>query len=751
MGNFFSERAKQIKSGEFSVNTSSAASPNAPVKPIKINKWDQEIHPKIEEYGLQKNGVSYETTKFMRNVYNGKYDEVAAEMQKTNPSIYGKIQKLKESSNAFTQELRKTKPDLNKALDYYNASQENSLLLFNAFSDANSKDGAYKISEKNGSILKAKSYNKQNQNYESFSDINSTDIRVEKTSSTAGWILGGIGSIVTSIVGDENIKNENLRTQEVGQAYDFLKGKDAEAMSALKIVKNRKTSMWLEEALNGAEGNTNSKATYNSVLLSMGKELLERVSRYGTKSDPELRAKHQKQATDLLKQFNSFEDTKEGVAKQVNFLIRNNEFLKDANSQLGYYETSYLFRKYQKDVSKNDLFINKGLSSKGRSTYLDELKWIEKFEGIYDKYRENAGTIKKNTIQSILDGKVGKMKSPFLSDAADLAGNAYKDAVAAITDEDGDVVSYKKFVDKIYPSISKMPISLTVIGSSGTVNYDEAYRKESAKNLHKHLEGLYKNLSKGYKQTLDTRKTQLDHDASLLSQGIGSTSRRGIGFSSVNLSTDEEGRLKSFSGPKQKNVLDIWNLIRNPDGTFGNAAATILPASSKEELINLNTLDKPTLMELSKNSDTEMRNFLKSNPEDVKLVFLRDSNIKGYAQYRLYNNETKKSVVAMIRHSELRNVKEPMFQASRQTIDEINFAMENKKQLIPVTDSRNRVILMNPYFTWDKNTRLHLLHGKHKDIVLGKNSDKFYAPAGSSIEESTKYFDALMTQMKDNL
>ena len=750
----FTEAFKSVQRENSS--SSSASTNNKPAVSVttvpkttpapKLNKWDQDIHPLIDKYNLQRDmGVFYETTKFMRNVYNGKYDAVMSEFKNSNVDLYNKLSKLKEASNQFTTELKKQQPNAQKLKELYNKSGNMSIDLQSAFSKAGD-NSAYRLLTRNGTILKAKEFNKQNSEYEVFNDVASNDVRTAK--STSYW---KVALNATFGLGMPILDPTNISANEIGRTYDFLKGKDAEAMSALKTMKNAKTLGWLSQALEGADGNVNHKHQYNSTLLSLSTDLLDRVRRYGTKSDPDLSSKDKSRAASLYQALSRFKD--DDYAGKINFLVQNNDFLKGAMSRLGYYETSYIYRK-NKNLNNIDLFSN---ATGNQTAYSDQVQWIDKMDDIYSKFKGNAGTIKHNVLSGMVNDE-NPISNQYLKDAKELSGKGYANAVKAITDENGDLVSYAKFVKNVYPSLSNMPIEgPTVVGSKYDTyeSYDEKYTKASKEILHNHLKSLYGNLAKGYKQTLDVRKSKFDNEASLLSMGIGATSRKGIGFSSVDLSTDKSGRLKSFSGPKQENVSTIWSLLRNEDGTFGNEKGVILPYSSE-----INTIEKAELNKASDDSNSVMQKFLKSDPSDVKLVFLRDSNVKWYSQYRLINNETGESVVAMLNQNYLRQVKEPMFINSRQSLDEINFAMTNKKNLTQVTDSRNRVIVKNPHFTYDKSMGVYKLHGsyKYKDdqnqdqVMVFENLDKnnmVMAPYGSSIEEATKFFDEFLQRLKN--
>lgn len=676
--------------------------------PPKINPWDKDVLPKIEKNGLEKD-LGYEATKFMKNAYNGVYASAMRDLKSSgNTEVSENLSSLQRSTWKMTNELNKENVDVNKVKAYYNEALNYQIKVQKAL---NSSDKPYRVNQTNGKILKAKEFQKQSNDPTTFENVNSTNIQVKKESSLATALLNPLKYLIKGV--DVSMVNSE-------HSYKYLSDIDERHKETIKLATGSFVNMWTDQILSNAKGNSNHKADFNSQALNICNDILQHAAKYKTATNKDLAGADQILAQTLLQTAKTLPPN-----KRIDFYVQNNQKIKEIGSRLGYYGTTYIYDKYKKDLTDDRYFDAKAEPFE----YLDDMTKIEGKRKIYEEYKGNAKTVKLGALQDALNGQ---NQNEYLKT---VDPKYYKVLLSNVVSENGDIVSFDKFKNNLAKTFKFGDIkidgqSFNIQGLEGSVGYEQKEEK---------FKELYQNLKKGYKQTLDKHKTVVEFNNSLYEQGIGAKSSKAVGYESVNLKTDETGLLKSFESLKQQNVSQLWKVLRNPDdGSFGKSLdAVILPGN-----VDLYSLSKDELIDYSKTSNQTMKTFLKGDPSDVTMMFLRNSNVPGYAQYIFKNNETGKSVTAVVNRNLLgsKGVKEKLYMNSYETLEEINFSFKNEKSLSPVY--KNTIpIIKNPKIYFDKSKGVFALNYEFLNEAGKYKSATEYASGNLRLSEATKEFD----------
>ena len=704
-GKFVSQSANSTTNPNSSVKPQTLSSP----APIKINPWDNDVLPKIERIGLEKD-LGYEATKFMKNAYNGVYASAMRELKSSgNLEVSQNLSSLQRSTWKMTNELKKENVDVNKVKAYYNEALDYQIKVQNAL---NSSDKPYRINKTNGKILKTKDFQKQSNDPTTFENVNSTNVQVKKESS----------SLTAALVNPLKylIKGVDVNTVDSDHTYKYLSDIDERHRETIKRATGSIVNMWTDQILSNANGSSNHKADFNSQALNISNDILQHAAKYKTATSEDLAGADQILAQTLLQTAKTLPPD-----KRIDFYVQNNQKIKEIGSRLGYYGTTYIYDKYKKNLTDARYFD----ANAEPSEYLDAMTNIEGKRKVYEEYKGNAKTVKLGALQ---DALAGQNQNEYLKK---VDSKHYKVLLSNILNETGDIVSFDKFKKNLAKTFKFGDIELdgqsfNIQGLEGSVGYEQKEEK---------FKEYYQNLKKGYKQTLDKHKTVVEFNNTLYEQGIGAKSSKAVGYESVNLSTDENGLLKSFESLKQQNVSQLWRVLRNPDdGSFGkNLDAVVVPGN-----VDLYSLSKEELSDYSKTSNQTMKTFLKGNSSDVTMMFLRNANVPGYAQYIFKNNETGKSVTAVVNRSLLgsKGVKENLYMNSYETLEEINFSFKNEKSLSPVY--KNTIpIIKDPKIYFDKSKGVFALNYEFLNEAGEYKSATEYASGNLRLSEATKEFD----------
>lgn len=685
----------QIKASNLNSGVKNTQSFSNPVSAKQsINKWDNEILPQIEKMGLEKGLLSYDNTKFMRNAYNGQYWNAMQKIKGSNPEAYESLKKLHGVSVSFANELKKEQPNGEALSNYFSKANQYQSQVAEIFSN---KEASYKLDFETGKILDEKTYRKKSNEVVQFDNITSNTVKIVKEFGILGL---------------------KLRNTNDAPSYNYLKGVEKQHMSKIKTATKSYVSEWVDNSLTNSLPKEARRADVNKNAFQITTDLLTFVMKYGTTAtDKENQKKDQLVARNLLQQV-----YKKPPDEQLEFFKSQSENIRSITDRLGYHGSNYIFNKYKSQIGSDATYYDYD-NDNNPSKKLEGIKKIEEYQKVYSEFGEISKKLKVSAYKEAVQSKGSN--EYFKNISMD-----HKIGLDALTDDNGNIVSYSKFRNSL-------PMGIKVNGSVYNVGVQNS-RGIGAEELEKALKHNYYNLAKGYKVVLDERKAKLSYEKSLLDQGYGNESRKAVGFESVDLRTNEFGSLQSFSSPKQKNISKLWSLFKNENGTFGNPQHTIfVPGNVQTKLLESNELS-----DYASESNKVMKSFLASDPKDVKLVFLKNTNVPGFSQYKFINNETGQSVNAFVKSSVLgsRGIKEDLFSKSHSSLEEFNFEATGKKQLLNRTDKNGQLLVKDPFVY--KNPKTNSYELKFKIMVNGYWENKtFDGIPNVSLSEATKAFD----------
>lgn len=672
--------------------------PNQAAKKLGSN-WDARVHSKAED---MLPGYNYDSTKMIRKAYDGKYYGVIKDVEEKNPDLAKNLKKFQDYSYALGKELEKDQPDVDLIENYRAKASDYQVKVVSAFRKAGN-NSAWRLNEETGDIMDSKTYRKKSQQPIEFDNEVSIDTKVSKNT-FGGFFSDWVTEFAGSLAGAEP---SHINPVDPTPGYTQLKSIDKRHRDGLRVRQSEYVGMWLNNAIEHGTGSSKT-AEFNQKSAEMSEKLLTFVSKYGTTVDRDMTDRDKKFAADLNKQLKLAENSRNAAVEKAKILRENRDGIVDLSKRIGYDGTNYLFNVYKKDAAYDEAFYDYDVN-RPKEKMVNGIKYIDKLSNNYAKYKN----LRKD-IMLDLEKHADSYKDDneyFKKVAA--AKKEFTLAVDKMVDANGNILSFEKWKKNLPENVRRQLSVNNALedrnnvkwminpGSQSLVN--DATSKRAAQRLeqmdNETLLSVYNNLKRGYKQTLDSRKVKLTHPNTLLAVGLGGNRRNGIGYESVDLSTDENGRLLSFDSEKQQRIQPLMGLFRNPDGSFRNDGTVYFFPKD----VAMNTLEKEDISNYEKKSESVAKSFFNGKREDTKMVFLRDTNLPGYALYRFEDNETKEGVQVLVNKSALGNkgIKEDFFMNSYETLEEFNMKLEGSKKMMDRRDQRNRPLLKNARIVFD--------------------------------------------------
>ena len=548
--------------------------------------------------------------------------------------------------------------------------------------------------------------------------------------------------------GDFGFTKTDVKLKNDAPTYKFLNDTDEEFKNNMKSKMNSKVKMWVTNSLAHLEPNQVKNAELNKAAYDLGADVLKYVAKYGTVSDKTSSKNDKAAANKMIQTLRS----KGSYAEKLAYLKKNIDHIEDFTDKLGYYGNEFLFKTY-KDFSSKDKLV---YSSGNKSKYLKETQEIEETHSLYEDFKKGSSSIKRKAVLTALQNPG---KNEYLSK---IPTERLNGMFSLIVDDRGNIGSFESFKNKVL----KQPTNINAVGSrtspeftiyakgvASMVNWSQKLGYDLAE---KDLKEQYYNLTKGYKQVLSEEKSKFNYLNDVREKGLGSDSRKAVGFKSINLSVDDNFKLKSFAdSPKQENLVKIWNVLQNSDDSFGKVSQSyILPLNSKDDLRTLNNIEKNDLNNFAESSNEVMKNFLSTAKDlsNVEMVFLKYSNTPGYSQYRFTDKKTGKGIVTLINNNALKKVNEDLYMNSRETLEMKSFKTLGEKKLMPRMNDDNVEIFQNPKIKYSNVHQAYVLETKvFKEgsyVPFLKKDDKpVMAPPNITLEEASDYFDQILDRV----
>lgn len=700
-----------------------------------ISKFDSEVLNLLEDKGLSKE-IVYDDYKMLANAYNGAYSDVKSKL-KDDPETLGYFNKLEELSKIFKSDLSQPKVDKKRLAQIQSQANYYGSKIAEVFG---SSSVAYRFNSETGKIEDTRTYQKNDPKVRAMDGF-SHDARVlkKRVTSTLGNVMNAIapGSGMTFIDTQAELVNDT-------PSYGFLMSTDARAKRELKKKLGAENKRLYGYALTNVDAEDNRKAVYNNEAIKMSTTMLNYIAKYGTEGGSDA---DKKMASDLLNKINS---TGGNFKESVKVIAENRKKLDELSSSMGYYGNEYLFNSY-KSLAKKPEFSVLNERMNDDEAYI---KAIDKHQAIYKEFRGHASGIKTRVIGK-LEGQISQndlLKS--------IPSDVFKLASRSAFDERGNIISFESFKRNLAKENNYQPVKLNgeywnLQGGSEGVGYNEMNQK---------FKEVYYNITKGYKKELDKEKFEYKHKESLIKLGHGNQRREAIGYPSVNMKVNEMNQLEDWFGPKQNNLKQVWDVLRNSNGSFGSAGESyIFPYNSSEDKGNVDLIERNELKEFDAvKSNKVMMDFIKNSKDlsDVSMTFLKYSNVPGYSIYKFTDNASGKTVASLINNRKLgsQGVKEELYMSSFDTLEEENFKITGEKPLKSRMNPNNKVVVKDPVIRLDRSGR-YILEAKWPDPkVKGTMIESFmgdgkpvYATPGLTLEQATDYFNRLLNNISKEL
>lgn len=729
------------KSSDGATSKSSATFPTIQ-KPAgsNTNKWDATVLPNIEKFGLSET-LDYENTKVIRNAYNNQHWKGMQELKKAgNIEAYEQLKKLHNSSAAFGNEMKKENPNFRLLQRYLADADEASN---KAASIINVPGGAFQFDNRTGKILKQEEYRKSSQEAVVYQDKSSTDARVKTGISFLKALTHpfDLGNAVEVNLVDEFPKYKRLHSDE------------KQHMTRLRVHTNSYVSQWVTQALANANGSIPDKADFNNNALTLGKDVLSFIQKYGTTVNSELTASDKNKAKRFLTDLKGLE-----YGEQVSYLKKHRTEIQDMTKRMGYYGSSHMFNKYKKVVGDKDAYYTTGNDDR-----YDYMKGIANIEDMQATYEQFGNVVQRTKLKAL---STAKQKGTIGNEYFKNSGVKNLDyALDKLVDEKGNIVSYSKFRSNLHLNLEYEGGSAVHLNEKGQVrviykdhgggrlglNYSR-YEKGAnplGDNLDKEerysdqLKNVYYNLVKGYKKTLDEQKDRHVYENSLSLIGSSANSYKAVGFDSVNMKTNKYGSLESYTSPKQQNLSSLWNLMRNEDGTFGKPESVVITRAASGNTVTLDDLKK-----LSKGSNNTMKEFLKSDPSDVQMIFFKETNVPGYSRYQFINNKTNQTISTFVKKSLLGNegIKEQLSLRSYVSPEEKLFYLTGQVKLATRLDNNGNAVIKNPTIIFNQKTGTYDLRFDAYDDNGNYKATTIKGSYGTSLNNQKSYYNRILNE-----
>ncbi len=668
--------------------------PNQAAKKLGSN-WDARVHSKAED---MLPGYNYDSTKMIRKAYDGKYYGVIKDVEEKNPELAKNLKKFQDYSYALGKELEKDQPDVDLIENYRAKASDYQVKVVSAFRKAGN-NSAWRLNEETGDIMDSKTYRKKSQDPIEFENESSIDTRVSKNT-FGGFFSDWVTELAGSLAGAEP---SHTKLVDPTPGYNQLKSVDKRHRDGLRVRQSEYVGMWLNNAIEHGTGN--SKAVeFNQKSAEMSEKLLTFVSKYGTTVDRDMTDRDKKFAAYLNKQLKLAENSRNAAAEKAKILRENRDGIVDLSKRIGYDGTNYLFNTYKKEVGYDEAFYDYDVN-RPKEKMVNALKYIDKLSNNYAKYKN----LRQNIMLDIEKNVETYQNDNEYFKEVKAAPKEFHLVVDKMVDANGNILSFEKWKKNLPENVRRQlytnngPMDRSKFQYAVDNATDQQAVITNARALEKidneTLLNVYNNVKRGYKQTLDSRKVKLSYPNTLLATGLGGNRRSGIGYESVDLSTDENGRMLSFDSEKQQRIQPLMGLFRNPDGSFRNDGTVYFFPKN----VAMNTLEKEDISNYAKKSESVAKSFFNGKREDTKMVFLRDTNLPGYALYRFEDNETKEGVQVLVNKSALGNkgIKEDFFMNSYETLEEFNMKLEGSKKMMNRRDQQNRPLLRNARIIFD--------------------------------------------------
>jgi hypothetical protein len=684
----------------------SKVSVDADVKDVKkVSTWDSKFQPLVEEIGMQ-DKINYKDSKHIMRAVNGRYDNVMSQLKTEDPALYNKFKQFKNNSWDFAKELEVIREggDNAKINEYYKKATVMFIEIANSLDYTKNKKFAM---DENARVLTREQYDKYSQ-----------EVQVGNNSSTNARVVRNNMQL-----------KADYETWNTSAEYAKLKNVSDYWMNSIKKKAQPIVSSWVATSLKHLDVEDTSKADFNRESFDMNVDLLKHVSKYGTIADSGLSKKDKDLAMSIRKEMWG-----KDYGDILKVLKNRSEDIQGMSNRLGFHGSIKLLNNHKDTVGKKLEYYPR-TTEKTRNDFADgDMLAIEKMTKHYKEFKEVDGKLRnlsldssKNNYESIRDGL-----------GLDLNRSQFNIAMDALVDDNGNIMSYKKWKDSLRNIPDPSGRGFIKGGATGNIGQDVKnarpasllgkiweqnkttsvswegginslpWGQTSKEDKEDDLIAIYNGLKGGYKKEFSKIKANQVYDSSLLAAGFGNVRNQSLQFKGVDLNLDKNYQLKNSSGKKQENVNKLIGLMKDDRGEFTTENITLF--GNDRVNAGLNAIQKDELADQRENNAKVAKDFFKGDMSNVTVEFFRNTNVPGQAAYSFYNTKTKKSMVMYAPKNMLgknEGVGEDMYVHTARDPQEFTFNAKGYQDMKVIT-VKNKPAYKSARLSFDQNKNAYI-------------------------------------------
>ena len=632
----------------------------------QITKWQDEYQPIFEKMYSDK--YNWESFSHVARAVNGRYDK----LELNDPNVMLFMLTSKSAAQAAKDYYNNpSKENLSNYESFLEQSTNYRTLLANKYTENKKDTYGYVFDIENSSFKTVNQFNKDNDSPEPIYGKAITDLNLfaKDVFDDSGELMAEIESINKKVY-YSNHQNEKKKLEN----------------KSLRLI-NPVHDSWNNYALNNLkkEVSSDTRELASDLLISE----LRFIAKNGTVGDS--RRADQQTANTILQKIKgrSFDE-------KVSILNKESKNVRAVLNNMGYYGKLNVVKSYRDLITDSSWFNNTDLPKPNNL-----FQKIQK-DSTLDLYRKDYNDFLKfdtDTRAQVLQ----VMKN----DWEDIANKFGYDVTSKNTNErylnslisqgkEGslNINSFQKFLENSHPSLF------------GTNRPLQEWEKARARDLRENLKPIYYGMSKAFKKTFDNAK---------VTSKISSSIAFPLKYESIDF-TIENGYFRGDTEKrKQKEVVEpIFNLLKDGadftnskavlfsnseinDGLFALQRSEIEERMNNSSMMRLNskkeksvTLNEDEYFNQPKGKYTEyvkydnktiLNEFLSKtkDPSDIRLTYLKNTNVKGFASFIFENKEGVKMQM-FVPTENLKGM--PLYEKTKLTTDEQIFrAKGNTLQL----------------------------------------------------------------------
>lgn len=676
---------------KFSSSTPSLEKPAGSTPPLSkeavFSTWDKRFQPILKQTGFAK-ALSYDDNRSLVKAINGKYD-AAISNKDLDENAREELRKYKNQAWDFMKIFENSRFSGGVNTEQLNAKHyqlQSQWAKVQEMMDPN-KDGAYTLDE-GDNIVDRKTFDRNN---------------------TRSVVFNKARTNIT-------IDNDEARIGNNG--YNTVKNFDRDFQSKVRNKTQTITQSWLTSTIgrlsndNESSGRVDADNRLNAYKLSTA--ALQHIAKYGSLTGE---SGDKTLATKILNEMRGMGSNWNG---KINVIKRYQDDIKGLHDRLGYWGTSKIYNMFKDNIGDDEDNYSDVGNVTGKAI-MNQRANVDFFVNQYASFKEKSQKL-RGAAFDVAKRYTDKEMFP-----------GYRNSISQLLNGEGDIVDFDTWKNKMrqvtnpyggqrmetgYGGMMTAPMTnnhlksliennksnplfdyFTVKGDLESVDF---WGNHDYNAIAKHL---YNETVKSYKKAFNDIKVKniAGFEHTLMMDGIGNKRIPVIGYKGVDLSVDDDGHLKKFTGNKQEGVSKILSsfkddrgLVDNENIAFFNTAD--INAIQKRDILSVQEnakLNNPKAHtgHYASNQNLYDNFFQNKNRKDVVMEFNRETQVKGFASYTFIDTKTGEELTAFVAHKKLKDVGEPLYKNTFTQAKDWEFELQGYQKLPGAKNKYQNVVL----------------------------------------------------------